>query len=210
MRNDLTDITLVIDRSGSMVSCQSDAQGGIDNLIKEQQAAPGHALLTIVEFDTEYNVVCNGVPIENAPKYVLRPRGYTALLDATGRAIKTIGERLEAMEENSRPGCVIVVIVTDGHENSSKEFTRAIVRQMIEEQRTKYNWQFVYIGATAESFAEAASLSIPASSTTIRGPNKSFATYQITSNTILGCRSKLMSGHQVDCAFSEQDRKEMA
>ncbi len=135
MRSDLTDITLVVDRSGSMQEIQSDAEGGVNAFIEKQAEEPGEALLTLVQFDTEYEFVHKGVPIEKVPKYELAPRGMTALLDAVGRAINETGERLAKMPEPDRPGLVIFVIMTDGMENSSKEFTKSQIKEMIEEQQ---------------------------------------------------------------------------
>jgi hypothetical protein len=97
MRTDLTDITMVIDRSGSMSSIRSDAEGGINTFIDLQKSEPGEALLSLVQFDTEYEFIHKDVPIGNVPKYTLVPRGSTALLDAVGRAINETGARLAAI-----------------------------------------------------------------------------------------------------------------
>src|SRR5262245_6824283 len=99
MRNDFTDLTLVIDRSGSMSAIQSDAEGGINQFIDDQNKQPGECALTLVQFDTEYDFVHRALPIRDVPKYSLVPRGSTALLDAVGRAIAETGERLKGMAE---------------------------------------------------------------------------------------------------------------
>ena len=99
MRSDLTDITLVVDRSGSMQAIREDAQGGVNALIQQQVKEPGEATLTLVQFDTEYEVVHSGVAIEDAPEYELVPRGATALLDAVGRAINETGKRLSDLKK---------------------------------------------------------------------------------------------------------------
>ena len=104
MRPDLTDITLVVDRSGSMESIWNDAEGGVNAFIEEQSKQPGEALLTLVQFDTDYEFVHNGVPIQDVPKYELQPRGMTALLDAVGRAINETGERMAKMAEHGGGG----------------------------------------------------------------------------------------------------------
>jgi uncharacterized protein YegL len=104
MRTDLTDITMVIDRSGSMESIRTDAEGGINTFIDSQKSEPGEALLTLVQFDTEYEFIHKGAAIGSVPKFKLVPRGSTALLDAVGRAINETGARLAAMEESQRPG----------------------------------------------------------------------------------------------------------
>ena len=93
MRPDLTDITLVVDRSGSMAEVREDAEGGVNTFIGQQAKEPGEALLTLVQFDTEYEFLHTGVPVQSVPKYELVPRGMTALLDAVGRAINETGEK---------------------------------------------------------------------------------------------------------------------
>jgi Mg-chelatase subunit ChlD len=137
MRNDLTDITFIIDRSGSMMSCQTDAEGGVNSFIKEQIQQPGECLFTMVEFDHEYNFVHKGLPINQVPSYKLVPRGQTALLDAVGQAISETGERLAAMPEEQRPGLVVFVILTDGQENCSREFNKVQIKEMITHQSKK-------------------------------------------------------------------------
>ncbi len=160
MRADLTDITLVVDRSGSMQSIREDAEGGVNSFITGQAKQPGQASFTLVQFDTEYEFVHRGVPIGQVPAYQLVPRGSTALLDAVGRAINETGERLAAMSEADRPGLVVFVVVTDGQENSSREFTKARIKEMIEHQQTHYSWQFTFLGANQDAFAEGAALGV--------------------------------------------------
>ena len=139
MKSDLTDITLVVDRSGSMEQIRQDAEGGVNSFIAQQAKEPGEALLTLVQFDTEYDFIRKGVPISQVPKYELIPRGRTALLDAVGRAINETGERLAKMDEQERPGLVVFVVMTDGLENSSVEFSKAKIKEMVEHQQDKYS-----------------------------------------------------------------------
>ena len=160
MRAELTDITVVLDRSGSMQVCQSDSEGGLNRFIEDQKKQPGEAVFTLVQFDTEYEFVHRAIPIQTVPHCPLVPRGNTALLDAVGRAIVETGERLSKMNEADRPGLVVFVILTDGEENSSREFTLEKVREMISHQQSVYKWQFTYLGANQDAFAEAGSLGI--------------------------------------------------
>jgi hypothetical protein len=111
MKADLTDITLVVDRSSSMASVREDAEGGVNTFITDQAKEPGEALLTLVQFDTEYEFLHKGVPVSQVPKYELVPRGMTALLDAVGRAINETGERLSKMPDQDRPSLVIFVVM---------------------------------------------------------------------------------------------------
>lgn len=142
---DYTHLTLLVDRSGSMESVRSDAQGGINELLAKQFALPGKLTVTLVEFDTDIDTV---VRMASEPvDYTLTPRGMTRLLDAAGLEIKATGADLEALAEDERPARVLFVVVTDGQENSSVEYTFAQVRALVEEQGTKYNWAFQFIGA---------------------------------------------------------------
>lgn len=113
MRADLTDITVVVDRSGSMASCRKDAVGGLNTFIDEQKKQPGHATFTLIQFDDKYEVVHNGIQLNDVPACDLVPRGSTALLDAIGKGIVTTGERLKALLEDQRPGLVVFVILTE-------------------------------------------------------------------------------------------------
>src|SRR5208283_1990055 len=181
MRSDLTDITLVIDRSGSMEEIREDAEGGVNAFIREQAKQPGEALLTLVQFDTEYDFIHKGVPVKQVPAYELVPRGNTALLDAVGRAINETGERLAKMAESDRPGLVIFVITTDGQENSSKEFSKAQIKEMVERQQSQYKWQFTFLGANQDAFAEAGGIVIGYYGTARHAPDKVGAAWKGTS-----------------------------
>ncbi len=209
MRTDLTDITMVIDRSGSMSSIRTDAEGGINTFVDSQKSEPGEALLTLVQFDTEYEFVHKGLPISSAPPFKLVPRGSTALLDAVGRAINETGARLSAMEEAQRPGLVVFVIVTDGAENSSKEFTRDKIRQMIEHQQSVYNWQFTFLAANQDAFAEAASMGIAQAGTANFAGENVVMAYAATAKKMSRMRKAMSDGDTVDNNFTEEERKEM-
>jgi hypothetical protein len=163
-RPDLSDITIVLDRSGSMSSVAADTIGGFNRFVADQKAAPGEARLTLVQFDNIYEPVHRGVPIREVPDLTgetFVPRGGTALLDAIGRAIGETGSRLGAMAESDRPGKVFFVVLTDGEENSSREFTRDRINEMIARQRDVYSWQFVFLGANQDAISAAASIGIP-------------------------------------------------
>ncbi len=209
MRNDLTDITLVVDRSGSMREIQSDAEGGVNAFIEKQAAEPGEALLTLLQFDTEYEFVHKGVPIGQVPKYELAPRGMTALLDAVGRAINETGERLAKMPEPDRPGLVIFVIMTDGLENSSREFTKSQIKEMIQEQQSKYNWHFTFLGADQDAFAEARVIGIDGVYAAQYSKEKVASAYRGTSSKVSRMRRQAMDGATVLNEFTDQERKEM-
>jgi len=154
MEKHLTDITIVLDRSGSMGSCKEEAENGLNHFVKKQKKEEGEAFLTLLQFDTEHEFVYKGIPIKDVKKFKLEPRGMTALLDAVGKSINETSQRIKKMKKKDRPDLVIVLIITDGWENASHEFTRSQIRDMIKKQ-SKNNWQFIFQGADQNAFAEA-------------------------------------------------------
>lgn len=211
MRNDLTEIALVVDRSGSMVGCRDDAEGGINQFIEDQKKAAGDANLTLVQFDTIYEFVHDGVPIQQVEPYTLTPRGGTALLDAVGRAINEVGERLSKMNEEDRPGCVVFVIVTDGHENASQEFKLDQVREAITRQREQYNWQFTFLGADDSAFSTGQSMGFAAGTVAkYDTTKKSGEAYRAASRNVTAMRCCVSQGGEADFAYSDDDRKSMS
>ena len=209
MRNDLTDITMVVDRSGSMESIKADAEGGVNAFIDEQKNASGAALLTLVQFDNEYEFVHSGISIQQVSRFTLVPRGSTALLDAVGRAINETGARLTAMEESQRPGLVVFVIVTDGQENSSREFNRDQIRSMIEHQQSVYSWQFTFLAANQDAFAEGTSLGIAASGIASYSADKIGGAHMAAARKISRMRVSASAGETIDNNFTEEERKSM-
>ena len=209
MRSDLTDITLVVDRSGSMQAIRADAEGGVNAFIQEQVQEPGDALLTLVHFDTEYEVVHSGMPTEDVPPYSLVPRGATALLDAVGRAINETGSRLSKMDEKDRPGLVIFVINTDGLENSSREFTRAQIKGMIEHQQSQYNWHFTFLGANQDAFEEAGQLGIHRDGAANFAMDRVADSYGATASKVRRMREQQRNHQPVSNEFTDEERGRM-
>ena len=209
MKENLTDITLVVDRSGSMNAIREDAEGGVNAFIAQQADQPGQALLTLVQFDTEYEFIHRGLPVEQAPAYQLAPRGATALLDAVGRAVNETGQRLAAMPEPQRPGLVVFVVMTDGQENSSREFTKAQIRQMIERQERDYNWHFTFLGADQDAFDEARQLGIRATGAANFAKGKVAAAYAATGAKLSRMRRASAAGETVDNDFTQEEREAM-
>lgn len=148
-----TTIVAVLDRSGSMGTVRSDAIGGFNTFLREQKANPQPADLRIVLFDSKYETLYSG-DIQEAPELTVDtfvPRGMTALLDALGKSINETGEHLAKLPEDQRPNRVIFVILTDGEENASREFTREQVFDLITHQKEKYSWQFVFLAANQDA-----------------------------------------------------------
>ncbi|NUQ97873.1 MAG: VWA domain-containing protein [Streptomyces sp.] len=153
-------IAVILDRSGSMQAVKSDTEGGLRAFLEAQHDAPGSTTVSLYQFDDRYQAVYENTPLDRVPDFTLQPRGMTALLDAVGRTVTALGEQLAAMPEDDRASEVIVVILTDGHENASHEYTLTQVKALITEQQNAYGWKFVFLGADQDAFAAAADIGI--------------------------------------------------
>lgn len=142
-------IGLVVDRSGSMMSMRDEAQAALRSLVADQRKEPGELTVALFEFDHEFAEV----PADKVDDYELSPRGTTALYDAIGHSMTLVGERLAALPEDDRPGKVIFVIITDGEENSSKEWSRDRVKQLVTQQQDQYGWQVIFTAANLDASA---------------------------------------------------------
>lgn len=155
----LVELVCLIDRSGSMSSIKNDAEGGFNSFLNEQKRnIKGKGVkVTLAQFDTVYEMVWNGMDLNECGYYHLDPRGGTALLDSIGKIINDVGSRLSNTPEYMRPGKVIVMIVTDGEENSSREFTKEKIKSMVEHQRDVYSWDFIFLGTTEGAIKDSVS-----------------------------------------------------
>lgn len=164
MNNNLTEIVFILDRSGSMEHLTTETIGGFNSLIERQKAdKEGEALITTVLFDDQYEILHNHLPLKKVHRLTKKDyyaRGCTALLDAIGKTIDSIGERLSATPEDKRPGKVLFIITTDGYENASQTYTKSKIKEMITHQQDVYNWQFTFLGANIDAVGEADSLGI--------------------------------------------------
>ncbi len=210
-----TDITMVLDRSGSMQSIKDDTIGGFDAFISEQGRLPGRCTVSLVQFDNVYEEVYTGRDLADVPGLTLVPRGSTAMLDAIGRVVNATGARLAAMPEDGRPGTVIVGIMTDGLENASREFTYPMVKALIEQQEQAYGWTFMYMGANQDAIEVGASLGVARDrSLTYAGPKVAAAmgAYSASVGTI---REAVAAGAPVEqarrrAAYSDEQRRKAA
>jgi uncharacterized protein YegL len=212
MNNKLTELVMVIDRSGSMGvgAFHLDMEGGINQLIKDQKGEDGDCNLTLIQFDNEYDVICSGESIDKVGDYHLVPRGSTALCDAVGRGIAEVGERLAEMKEENRPGAVVFIIVTDGAENDSHEYTKDQIAEKIKHQEEKYNWQFVFLGAEIDAFEEAGGIGVKKVSTTSFAKNKADIAYSMTSQKLSVMRSDVNEyGKLARISYSDEEREEL-
>jgi hypothetical protein len=215
-----TDITILLDRSGSMRHVCDDTIGGINAFIEGQQNLPGKSTLSLIQFDDKYepNFVGHDIKIiKIAPKLTrdtYQPRGWTRLLDAIGRAIDETGERLAAMPEDQRPGKVIFVIQTDGFENDSRVFRgdegRMKIADKIRHQTEVYNWQFVFLGANQDAIIVAQGIGIaPKAAMTYAakddGTSKAF---MAASSYVTKMRCAQSFGEMDKVAFTDEQRQE--
>ena len=209
MQTNLTDITLLLDRTGSMASIASDVIGGVNTFIETQKKAEGRANFTLVQFDSQdpQEVVFDAVDIasvEGLKDY--QPRAWTPLLDALGLCIVRTGERLAAIDESQRPAQVIFVVFTDGLENASKEYNKAQVRQMIDHQKNTYNWDFIFMGANIDTFAEAGSVGIDAATAADVDMDLFADALYTTAENVARYRT---TGHKASLSYTREQRERM-
>jgi Mg-chelatase subunit ChlD len=210
MRDDLTQITMILDRSGSMSAVRDATVSGFNEFIAGQKAVPGDARITLIQFDTEnpYELVFDRKPIQEVPKLTVEmyvPRGGTPLHDALGRAIDDLGAKLAKEADAERPGKVVMVVMTDGLENSSREYTAPRLAEMIQHQRETYKWQFVFLGANQDAILTGERLNIPSISSLSYAANAGGVQSAIRSTSqSLG---KYRRGVQSEVSYSEDDRK---
>ena len=144
-------IAALLDRSGSMSTSVAATEDGWRELIDAQRGNPGLCFVTLAQFDHEYEVLYPPTDIAAVPGFAVVPRGRTALLDATGRFITDVGEQLSALPADKRPGQVICLIMTDGYENASGQWTWDGVKHLITQQRDVYGWDFIFLGADIDA-----------------------------------------------------------
>lgn len=153
--SNLTEIAVILDRSGSMQSIRDDAIGGFNSFLEAQKAVSGEAKFSLILFDNEYETPVlrqDLLHVKPLTDKTFVPRGATALYDAIGRTVNAIGADLANMPETERPSKVIIAILTDGMENSSREFAKAQISEMVKHQEEKYAWEFIYLGANQDAF----------------------------------------------------------
>lgn len=195
MKKDLTELIFILDRSGSMSGLESDTIGGYNAMLKKQKKEPGEAIITTVLFDDSYEILHDRInlrgvaPITEKEYYV---RGCTALLDAIGRTINKIVNVQKHTRESERAEHVMFVITTDGMENASHEFSYEKVRSMIEKQKEKYGWEFIFLGANIDAVATAERFGISSDRATNYNADSegTLLNYEVISETVSCMRAK--------------------
>jgi hypothetical protein len=208
---DLTHLYFLLDRSGSMQSIREDTVGGFDAFIAEQREQPGECRVTLAQFDDQYELVYADRPIQDVPGLVLQPRGTTALLDAIGRLVTDAGAGLAALPEAERPGTVIVGIMTDGHENASKEWTHPAIKDLIQQQTKTYAWEFLYMGADQDAIEVGTGLGVPAARSVTYSRASAGVAMASTSAMVGRLRAARASGvSTADIGYSDEERESSA
>ncbi len=163
MKKDLTELVFILDRSGSMSGLEADTVGGFNSMIAKQKREAGEALVSTVLFDGVSEVLHDRVDLKQIAPLTEKDyfvRGCTALLDAIGGAIHHIGNVHKYARKEDVPEHTLFVITTDGMENASRRYSAEDVRRMIEHQKSKYGWEFIFLGANIDAVETARSFGI--------------------------------------------------
>ncbi len=166
MKKNVTELVMILDRSGSMGGLEADTIGGFNSMLNKQKKEEGEALVSVVLFDDRTEVLYDRVDINKVEPLTDRQyyvRGCTALLDAVGGAIHHIANVHKYAREEDVPEKTLFIITTDGMENASRQYTYDRVKQMIEHEKDKYHWEFMFLGANIDAVREAGRLGISAS-----------------------------------------------
>ena len=208
MKKGLTELVMILDRSGSMSGMESDTIGGFNSMIEKQRKEDGDVYVSTVLFDDRTDVIYDRVdiskiePMTDKQYYV---RGCTALLDAVGGSIRHIGNIHKYARKEDIPEKTIFVIITDGLENASRRYTYDEVRRMIERQKERYHWEFIFLGANIDAAAEAERFGISASRAA-RYDADSYGTslnYSVVGEAV--CAMRKCDAMEMDSLFEEAD-----
>jgi len=163
MKKGLTELVFILDKSGSMGGLETDTIGGYNTMLKKQQTVDGECHITTVLFDNNYELLHDRIDIKAVSPITEKEYqvgGSTALLDAIGRTIHKIGNAQWHTADDYRAEKVMFVIITDGEENSSREYSADKVKAQIELQKAKYGWEFIFLGANIDAVQTASRFGI--------------------------------------------------
>jgi uncharacterized protein YegL len=212
MKSSLTELVFILDRSGSMGGLESDTIGGFNSMLSKQQAESGECRITTVLFDNEYEILHDRIDIKavsNITGNDYYVRGQTALLDAVGKTINKIGAVQRNTSENYRADKVLFVITTDGMENASREFNYEKIKSMIEHQKDKYSWEFIFLGANIDAVSVANNFGIASNrSQSFHNDSDGIAmNYQVLNETV-ACFRAAPVGQTFDDDWNENIKKD--
>ena len=194
MKKGLTELVFILDESGSMSGMESDTIGGFNSMIDKQRREEGEAYVSTVAFSNESRVIHDRVDLDKVAPLTRRdytPGGCTALLDALGGAIRHIGNVHKYAREEDVPEHTIFVITTDGMENASHRYSRREVKQMVERQKARYGWEFLFLGANMDAIAAAEDIGISRDRAVkyVSDAQGTALNYRVVSDTI--CRMRM-------------------
>ena len=195
MKKGLTELVFILDESGSMSGLEADTIGGFNSMIEKQRREAGEAYVSTVLFANESRVVHDRTPLDQVKPMTDRdytPGGCTALLDALGGAIHHIGNVHKYAREEDVPEHTIFVITTDGMENASHRYSRADVKRMVERQKERYGWEFLFLGANIDAIAAAEDIGIGRDRAVkyVQDPEGMALNYRVVSDTIGSMRRR--------------------
>ena len=212
MRKGLTELVMILDRSGSMSGLEADTIGGFNGMIKKQKQEEGEAFVSVLLFDDKAEVLYDRVPIDRVEEMTAKQyyvRGCTALLDALGGAIHHISTVHKYARSEDVPEKTIFMIITDGMENASRVYTYEKVRRMIERRKEKYHWEFLFIGANIDAIGEAARFGIDAfhAANYVHDSEGTKHNYEALSDAVSGAR-KAGSAKEMNAFFERGEALE--
>ena len=164
-KENFTAIAVIADASSSMTGLTNETIANFNKFLNEQKAIPGEAAFSLCTFNTDYRLVHDFIPLQSVEELTnktYRCSGCTALLDAMGTTIDSLGSKLAAMPEQDRPSKVVVLVITDGEENSSQRYTLEQIKDKVTHQREVYSWEFVFIGANIDAITAGTSMGFTA------------------------------------------------
>lgn len=205
MEKNLTELVFILDRSGSMSGLESDTIGGFNAMLEKQKKEPGECTVTTVLFDDRYDLLHDRFPLKSVSPITSNEyyvRGSTALLDAIGRTIDKIVNVQRRVSESARASKVLFVIITDGMENSSKEYHVRRIKEMIQYERDQYGWEFLFLGANIDAIEVASHFGITHDRAVNYCPDSDGTqlNYSVLSKTI----SHVRAGNPVDSEWKHE------
>lgn len=193
MKNNLTEVVLILDRSGSMSGLEDDNIGGFNSMLKKQRKEEGDANVTTVLFDDEIEMLHKRVDIKEIKNITSKDyyvRGCTALLDAIGYSINFM-INVQKNKKEERAKNILFIITTDGYENASKEYSYEKIKKMITYEKERYNWQFLFLGANIDAISTARNFGISEefASNYVSDEVGTQITYEVMNSAISTCRA---------------------
>lgn len=216
MKTNITELVFILDKSGSMSGLESDTIGGYNAMLKKQQEEQGEAIVTTVLFDDNYELLHDRINIKGLSTITEKDYfvgGCTALLDAIGKTIHKIVNVQKHTSEEQRADKVMFVITTDGMENASKEYTYEKIKSMIEQQKDKYGWEFIFLGANIDAISTAARFGIGSDRAANYNADEKGTrlNYEVVSNAISELRSNKKIAEswkaEIDKDFVQRSKK---